>query len=357
MLEKVVFISLIFLQFLFSQNSANDSSKTSSFVFLPVIYHTPETKLAAGALAVYNYRDENSSLDERPSAITPILVYTQKNQIIGELGFDLYFKKELYHFSGSIGYKIFPNTYFGIGNKTAEDNEEKYISNNFIASLTSLKRIQPSINVGLQYDFENLDITKKDSLLNINGTTGNDGGMSSGLGPVVHFDTRDNINFPSKGHFYNVSLLFYQSFLGSDFKYNSITLDLRKYHSFFADHIIAFQGYFKFTNGSVPFNKLALIGGSRIFRGYFEGRYRDKNLLFFQSEYRSPTWHNMGYIVFAGLGDVAAKINKFEPADFKYSFGFGLRYMFVPQEKLNLRLDFGFVEDGFQFYVNFAEAF
>ena len=52
-----------------------------------------------------------------------------------------------------------------------------------------------------------------------------------------------------------------------------------------------------------------------------------------------------------------ANKNKFDVASFKYSVGFGFRYLFIPKEKLNLRFDFGFVEGGFNFYAHIGEAF
>lgn len=350
--KNVIFIFIFFLQFLHAQDSSN-----TSFVFLPAIYHTPETKLAYGAFAQYNYREPDSPVESRPSSFTPILIFTQKKQFIGELQFDLYLKKETYHLTGVLTYKIYPNLYYGIGNNTPKSNEESYSSNDFITSLTFLKKIHPSINLGLRYDFENSTITKKDSLLKEPSVLGNKGGIISGAGPVVHFDTRDNIHFPSKGYFYQASLLFYPSFFGSDFSYRILNIELMKYYTFFKQHILAFHSYIQFTDGDVPFNKLSQIGGSRILRGYFTGRYIDNHIIFFQGEYRSPTWFNMGYVAFAGLGEVAPQLDKFDPADFKYSIGFGFRYMFIPKEKVNLRFDFGFVEGGFEFYANIGEAF
>lgn len=348
---------MLSLQLLHSQETVNDTTENSSFVFLPVIFHTPETQLAGGMVAQYNYRDSNNSPESRPSVLTPLLIYTQNKQFIGELGFDLYFQNELYHLTGGVLYKIFPNTYFGIGNDTPDENEEKYTSNNFLTSFTFLKQVLPFVNIGINYDFEKMNITKKDSLLSNSETTGKSGGLISGIGPAIHFDTRDNVNFPMSGHFYQGSVLFYQPFLGSDFQYHKISLDLRKYFTFFEKHTVAFQSFSQFINGNVPFNKLSQLGGSRILRGYFEGRYRDKNILFLQSEYRSPTWYNIGYVAFVGLGEVAPNIDDFSTSAMKYSIGFGLRYMFIPKEKLNLRLDFGFVKGGFEFYANFAESF
>ena len=62
-------------------------------------------------------------------------------------------------------------------------------------------------------------------------------------------------------------------------------------------------------------------------------------------------------VSFAGFGDVAGKISKFQLRDLKTSVGFGIRCLFVPKEKLNLRFDFGFGKNTSGFYINFMEAF
>ena len=92
-------------------------------------------------------------------------------------------------------------------------------------------------------------------------------------------------------------------------------------------------------------------------RGYYEGRYRAYDMVIFLTEYRFPVWRRFGVVVFAGLGDVAGKMTKFHIRDFKVSAGFGARYLFVPEEKLNLRFDFGFGKGTSGFYIDFTEAF
>jgi hypothetical protein len=92
-------------------------------------------------------------------------------------------------------------------------------------------------------------------------------------------------------------------------------------------------------------------------RGFYEGRYRDHDLVVVQAEHRLPLWRRFGWAGFAGLGDVASKISQFRSRDVKASAGFGLRYMLIPEEKMNLRLDFGFGKNTSGFYVTITEAF
>ena len=68
----------------------------------------------------------------------------------------------------------------------------------------------------------------------------------------------------------------------------------------------------------------------------------DKNLLTFQAEYRRNIFGDVGLVLFAGAGDVANHFDGFRPSEFKLGAGFGFRYTILPENKLNLRFDFGF---------------
>ena len=93
-------------------------------------------------------------------------------------------------------------------------------------------------------------------------------------------------------------------------------------------------------------------------RGYFEGRYRDYNYLMMQLEYRQYFWWRLGFAVFVGAGDVAPELMQFSLPDVKYSYGFGLRFLFNEEEKVNIRVDLGFGNDGNSgIYFGIEEAF
>jgi len=116
--------------------------------------------------------------------------------------------------------------------------------------------------------------------------------------------------------------------------------------------------YDGFISGDPPFQMLNKLGGSYWMRGYYEGRYRDKNMLTFQAEYRFPVVWRFGGAAFAGIGDVAEELDAFRFDEFKYSLGFGVRFMFDTQERINARLDIGFNTDGdMGIYALVLEAF
>jgi outer membrane protein assembly factor BamA len=206
-------------------------------------------------------------------------------------------------------------------------------------------------------DHNNMVEVEDGGLLDQGNIIGSEGGTTSGIGFLLDWDTRDNIFYPTSGSFHQFSATLFGNSLAGDFPYHKVTFDFRTYRPFSGSHVLALQGYLNIITDEPPFNTMSLLGGDNIMRGYYSGRYRDNNLLALQAEYRSPTWKRAGFVVFGGVGDVSPEIGRFRLDDLKYSVGFGLRYMINPEEKVNLRLDFGFGQDSFGLYMKVFEAF
>ena len=154
-------------------------------------------------------------------------------------------------------------------------------------------------------------------------------------------------------------MLFYGRDIGSEFTYNWFVLDLRQFFTMnTSGGVLAAQFYWETTIGEdVPFFKLPALGGPYRMRGYFYGRYRDKNSITAQVEYRQIVWGRWGFAAFYGLGDVAHEIYQFNLNELKYSAGFGIRFVFDKEQKINIRADFGFGRDTKGVYFSLEEAF
>jgi outer membrane protein assembly factor BamA len=187
--------------------------------------------------------------------------------------------------------------------------------------------------------------------------SGSTGGMSAGLGFAANWDSRDNTFSAHSGSFYQVTGLFYRNAFGSDYTFTDIQIDARNFFEIGRTHVLAVQAGGEFIEGLPPFQSLAKFGGSNILRGYFDGRYRDKNGVALQAEYRIPVWWRFGIVGFAGVAQVADKINHFASNRFWFAGGLGLRFFWNPEERINLRLDYGIGTNSSGMYVTVTEAF
>lgn len=346
--------------FAFAQNQQNEKDSVdsgASRIFpLPIFFYSPETGVAGGAAALLIYRDRSTP---RASSITGDVIYTQKEQIIVELSGDQYFSQGRYRLLSGLVFRKYPNKFFGIGNSTAKSDEEEFTPKTFLLKASFYANIVSKVNVGpiVRYESTSMSEVNPEKLIATQTLIGSNGGVSSGLGFVANWDSRDNTLAAYSGSFYQVTALFYQKSFGSDYSYSDVQLDLRNFFEVAPGHIVAVQAGGEFMEGDVPFQNLVRFGGQNLLRGYFDGRFRDKQGIAIQAEYRLPVWWRFGLVGFAGVAQVADRINHFGMDRFWFAGGAGIRFAWNPDERVNLRLDYGIGNNSDGIYITVTEAF
>ncbi|MCI5059182.1 MAG: BamA/TamA family outer membrane protein, partial [Flavobacteriales bacterium] len=254
---------------------------------------------------------------------------------------------------------IYNFNYYGIGTNAVEQNEEVFGIEFPRVRLTALRQVYPNLYLGPRFWYDNIDITEVEDqgLLDLGNVPGRSGGHISGVGLTAIWDSRDIIFFPSNGIFAEFTLLPHNSATGSDFNFLRMEMNAAHYQTVFKKHVLASNLILSKSNGTVPFTQMGLLGGTKRMRGFYEGRFRDRNMWVGQLEYRIPLKWRFGVNFFGAVGDVSPNLDSFQIKNTKAAYGLGLRYMFDLEKKLNIRLDMGFTEEGSNFYVTFGEAF
>lgn len=338
------------------------TTKHTAISAYPYVYYTPETQLAFGAGGIVTFYTSQEKL-LRPSKATVSAYYTTTGQYKFSLSPQLYFGQNTVFMSADLTYGYYVDKYWGIGDDTPDNNDEDYTSRAFgldlNVQLKPLKHLLGNTRTGIVFDYwDNSVADKKTNPYLLSGETeGSDGGVSSGLGFNFIWDTRDEIFCPTKGGFSQGKAVFYGPTVGSDFEFNRYEVDLRQYRGLGPGKALAAQVYLNAVHGSPPFYDYPALGGQRIMRGYYLGRYRDKVYLATQAEYRSHLWKRLGYVLFAGFGDVAGRFDDFRLREMKASLGGGLRFKFSKTENVNLRMDVGFGGGTNGVYFGLEEAF
>ncbi len=344
---------------------ANDTDTTTvkqkgSWVALPVLYYSPETRLGFGALGMHLFKPKGADTLTRTSNIQAYLLYTQNKQLLFSPRYTIFFKEDRYTLQGNIAYFKFPEFYYGIGNTLPDTNEELVDYTLVRLENKFMKKLSPAIFGGVQWNYYQVfNVTPTpEGLLETTKPSGWQGYRASGMGLVAAYDTRDIVVNPYKGSYLEVSTTFNGRMFGSEYRFSRFNLDARRYYRLNKkNHVLALQGIARLTTGDVPFLQLPELGGDRIMRGYYEGRYRDKQHVAVQAEYRAPLFWRIGAVAFAGLGEVAPSIDAFELAEVKPSYGLGLRFLINEAERVNIRLDYGWGKDTSGFYLEITEAF
>jgi hypothetical protein len=256
----------------------------------------------------------------------------------------------------------FPETVYGIGNHLGEELEEQVetVSHGFSNSFFYAVNPTRTVYAGLNQSYKNYVVTELDSSAYIftNGVPGYAGGRVSGLGLSFLLDTRDNRYYSSTGVYLEAHYSSFNKSFGSNYNFYSVGFDLRKFVEPWKNHVLAFQLHADTHVGRVPFYSMNEMGGSDRMRGYYAGQIRDKTIAEAQMEYRIHIWKMIGAAAFVGAGQVAPNFSDMKFSKLWYCGGAGLRIMVDSKNKANLRLDYGFGQDGSSaFVVAFTEAF
>ncbi|MBA3900664.1 MAG: BamA/TamA family outer membrane protein [Bacteroidetes bacterium] len=334
--------------------------KSKGFIILPLLYYTPDTRLGFGAMGAYYFKlaDEESGESTRLSYIKGLADYTQNKQVDVWSSWSIFLKQEKYIVKGQFRYRNFPDRYYGIGNNTIEEADERYQYDLFSIRKLVLKKIGPEIFAGFDYAFNYLyNMETFGPMLNSGNVTGSRGGINSGAGLVFLIDKRDNVVNATKGYFFEASSYYYGRALGSSFSFNNYGIVFNKYKEIHKGHIIASNTILNLNTGDPPFVDLAPVGGDEILRGYARNRFRDMNFAGTQAEYRFPIYKRFGGVAFAGVGDVFNSVSDIQWDLLKYSYGTGLRFAVNRKERMNLRFDYGWGRGNQSFYLMITEAF
>lgn len=349
-----------------ADSAAVDGTPGSTLVPLPAVFYMTETGLGFGLVVNYYYYMSGAASGEgaermQPSTIMPFALYTTKKQVIAGVGVDLYPAGGRYRIVGEAGYIKFPTTFWGIGNDAPDEAEEDYTPRSVNIFVEGQRQLFPGWYFGLlgKAAYRALSVVQDSGLLDLGLVPGAEDGRVIGLGASVARDTRSSTVYPRSGSYHQLRGTVNSGFFGSNHDYGLVELDLRKYVSAFGGHVLAFRALGQAVMGTAPFDLLPQLGGDALQRGYFGGRFRDKDLVAFQAEYRLPVWWRFGAVGFASAGQVAPRLGDFEFDRFKPAAGLGLRILLSPEEGLNIRADYGwgFDRKSTGFYLSIGEAF
>jgi Omp85 superfamily domain len=331
----------------------------SNLLTFPFVVRSLETNWGFGGIAARFLKAGKNDSTIRTSDVNVLGLYTLRHQLILVLNSTIFFDKEdrIGRFQAS--YSYYPDDFWGLGNHTAFTNKEAFSQKQYFINPQFLQRIHRKMYFGVTYEFQHTGPVSyiPGGLFDQENIIGRHGGNTSGIGPILSWDTRNNAYSPDRGIFAELQYVWFDRFPGSDFKFRVFSADLRKFISLSPKSVLALQGLAGLTLGNTPFRKLEELGGADMMRGYYGGRFTDKCLMAYQAEYRRFLFWRIGMVAFASTGEVSPTPSHFELDGFHLAYGGGLRFMLSKEEKLNLRLDYGIARHSNAFTVQLREAF
>ncbi|WBO86580.1 BamA/TamA family outer membrane protein [Hymenobacter yonginensis] len=346
----------------------DSTTRRLSVLPLPLVYYTPETRLAYGAALVFTvrFRQDSAFTDARPSQFTLGAAYTQNRQLLLYLPFQVFYRHNTYYAYGEAGYYRYNYYFYGVGEQAVP--RELYGVNFPRVRLNAFRRVAPALAAGklyagLRYQLENYDVTTTEAggQLASGRVPGGLGSRLHGGGLGVFFDSRDNLFFPTKGVVADLTGMIRNSAdnagpLGTT-HFSRYSADVSSYHSLNRRAVLALNYFASFTAGTAPFNALSLLGGTRRMRGYYEGRFRDQHAALLQTELRLAVYKRLGAVAFGSVGTLGDATDGLRLRQPKGAYGAGLRFTLNRRDHLNLRLDYGLGKESSGFYLTVGEAF
>jgi hypothetical protein len=341
------------------EQKKGDGENQSGTVIVPLVVYTPEMQLGIGGLLVQFFRIGDATADSRVSSVAFVALVTTRKQAIFEIHPDFYWDDERNHLTGKFEYQRFPDSFWGIGPHTRDQDEEDYERERGRFRGGFYRRFLGRVYAGVSTDLMlfTARYTDPTGIFETEPVPGKNGGFTGGYGPSVAFDSRDNTVATRSGTLLSSTWLGFARALGSRYEFWKLFTEARQFFPIGKESALGVRYYGEFQAGDVPYYHLAMLGGDELLRGYYMGRYRDKNLVAFEAEYRFPLFWKFGAVTFAGIGDVADRFAQLPKEPIRFAGGGGFRLSLNSKERLNLRLDVGAGPDTWGLYFTAREAF
>lgn len=319
----------------------------------PSYNQTTSLGIGGGVSGLYSW-DRSDSLLQRSNINAFFSVYISGMYLV-TLNGNNYMRHDAQRWTYKARFKRQPTDFWGIGYKNGVNNSLKsdYDALQLYFRGDYLFRMARNFYIGPQVEINNINARDMERPDLLNGQSKSI--LSTGIGAVLQYDSRDIATNATRGNYLRISQMFYPELSeGSRFMRTEVTYSA--YRRGWKGSILAMELHSMFNYGDkMPWTMLAMVGEGSHMRGYYEGRYRDKNIIEGQVELRQHLRKRFGMAVFAGASNAFPDFKNIYFKQILPNAGVGFRWEF--KKHVNLRVDFGLTKNkpGIEFNMN--EAF
>ncbi|WP_369048749.1 BamA/TamA family outer membrane protein [Tenacibaculum sp. UWU-22] len=371
-MKKIVLITIAILSLLSvsaqqKKKNMKNMAKEKKVYFMPIpfVMSNPTYGTSFGAMGAFMYKLNKEDLVSPMSKSSFMGMYGINKSYTWWINQEFYFNENRTRVILNLGSSHIPVKYM-----YDDGDNMSYNENIFFIRAKALQRFANNFYAGLYYNYtpqDFLDYTNntKDKNIMVDDIT------QSTIGVMATYDSRDYIFYPTKGYWVTIYLSTTPKFLGSTDNFSALNYSVIKYFPMADNDILALRLYGVNKFGNVPYGALAMYGVSTVdlvqvdLRGYMRGKYRGKNQIDIQAEYRlnfSGKLKRFGLAANIGSGriwdtgdleEIYGGKNVWLP-----SFGGGLRFNLIPKKHMNLRLDYNYgIHGNHALYLGLYEAF
>ena len=322
------------------------------------IAYTQETNLAFTAAAMAQYKSGRDNALQSNASLAGMVSINGffRVQLSGVNYFGAGKDKLIYDISGG----SLPVRFWGLGYDAADNNPRtNYVQRDMASMLRYMRRVARNFWLGAGV---NLRYGKGDSFDENGENYLLDGGQyvksayTTGISLNGVYDTRDNAHTTTRG--------FYISLLGEVLpkglgNYNETLFHFVAQADYFQPlwrgGVMAVDLYGDLWSSATPWFYWPSVGGASRMRGYYYGRYTDRNMLTAQLELRQTIYGPIGVCAWGGAGSIFDYGKNFDASKILPNGGVGLRLAIAGQTAL--RIDYGFGRNSHGLIINVNDAF
>ncbi len=322
-----------------------------------------QIRRSAGGLQLVAARFFQTDANSQPSVLGAGAGYYSSDTWFAGAGGAVNFSEDRWRVSGGLRYLDANYDFYGVGSDAGNNGIGIPINQSASAAfVTVLRRVSANWYIGGGYRYVDSQAGLNVSLPGNKpiGDILKKGVHIASAGPTLaaSLDTRDlNMN-PRTGSYITIDAIFPSKNFGSDVDYDRVKIKANRYWP--TTETITLAGRFSLCGASsnTPFFDLCYFGADNDLRGYVVGRYQDLTKFAVQGEVRKQITPRWGGVIFAGVGQVAETFRQMNDDNLLPAAGFGVRWMAAPKNKVNIRADVAWGEDGDAlFYLSIGEAF
>ncbi len=347
-------VVLAVLNYFRNSNKESDKRFDCSVVGGPYYNATTSFGIGGGVSGLYSWDPSDSTL--RRSSLSVMAMVSVKGIVALEVRGTNYMKKDRSRWNYRLKVSNTPMDFWGIGyNHGINDaTKGKYKQIKVQFKPDYLFRIAKDFYLGFLL---NVDCTHTYEFSNPELIYGQRESVAAvGAGVALNYDSRDVSTNAYRGQYLRAEQLFYPKF-ANKYYFNATDVTFSTYHPLWRSAVFAAEYHSLFNFGdNVPWTMLALVAETtNRMRGYYEGRYRDRNIIEAQVEIRQRLPRRFGVVAFAGAANVFPEFDEINMRHTLPNYGVGARWEF--KQRVNIRLDFGFTKNKPGVVFNINEAF
>ena len=337
--------------------SSNQSPSSVETSILPTLSYNPAFGFGFGA--VFSASARRGGESSGVSSLQASASFTTQKQLLTAVRADVGSRDDQWRLLADLRfYKGLQRTH-GLGSDTAEDPSvslDYYLTRTYA---TFYRKVAGPLRLGAGYHLDDYNGIKPSDIDDVNGT----GTLASGVSANALIDTRDNALNASRGVYARASYYAFPESLGSDSSWQASQFEGRAYADLPSERrqVLAFWGLAWLTaSGDPPYFNLPSVGWDtygRTARGYPAGRFRGRDWVYGEAEYRVDLLRNgllgaVGFVNASTLSDGGGEYGSWAPGG-----GGGFRIKLDKRYGTNIAVDFGFGRGSNGIWFGLNEAF